>query len=452
VIISVYNKQHNMTSTLLINSRLMKRWRLLFFAIITAVLMPVIVNAHQSPNSLIFLDISPGKVAMEIQLPIPELELAFGNNISKDPATLIERLGPQLKEYIRAHVHAYITKNNPWLIEIVSLQMDKGNYLESGNAYWEVVAHITLKPQLGESTRKFLLDYDAILHQVINHVALVAIRSDWETGNAENNAAEARSISWNTKDNVIYPLEINLENGSWLQGFKNMLALGITHIKEGTDHLLFLLVLLLPSMLLFNDKRWTKFGGTKYSITRLLKIVTAFTIGHSLTLLIGALGWLRLPTQPVEVLIAFSILVSAIHAVYPIFPGKEIYVAAGFGLIHGLAFSSILSNLNLDAGPMALSILGFNIGIELMQLFVVIITVPWLILLSKTLVYPLIKFIGAAFAAIASIAWMAERISGTPNIIAQTVQQAFDYAYWLIIVLAIAAIGSWWYKKSSKEI
>ena len=83
------------------------------------------------------------------------------------------------------------------------------------------------------------------------------------------------------------------------------------HISEGTDHLLFLLVLLLPAPLLLKQKRWGRFGGTRYSLIRLLKIVTAFTLEHSLTLIIGALGWLWLPVQPVEVLIAFSILVSA---------------------------------------------------------------------------------------------------------------------------------------------
>jgi HupE / UreJ protein len=200
-------------------------------------------------------------------------------------------------------------------------------------------------------------------------------------------------------------------------------------------------VLLLPAMLLVNGKQWGQFGGTKYSVVRLLKIVTAFTIGHSITLLIGAFGWLRLPTQPVEILIAFSILISAIHAIYPIFPGKEIYIAAGFGLVHGLAFASVLANLNLDAGAMALSILGFNIGIELMQLFVVIITVPWLILLSKTAVYKWVRIAGAIFAAIASLAWIAERSWGKANFITILIQHIVPNTYWAVILLAVSAFA-----------
>ena len=225
-----------------------------------------------------------------------------------------------------------------------------------------------------------------------------------------------------------------------------MFSLGMEHIKEGTDHLLFLLVLLLPAMLLTTGNKWGRFGGIRYSIGRLLKIITAFTVGHSTTLLIGALGWLKLPPQPVEILIAFSILVSAVHAVYPIFPGKEMYVAAGFGLIHGLAFASILSNLNLGAGTLAMSILGFNLGIELMQLFIVMIIIPWLIMLSKTSTYTWFRIAGAVLAAIAAMAWIAERVTGKSNGITSFILKASPYGLWCIVALVVVSIITFgWY-------
>lgn len=432
---------HNIFS---INSRHKNSWRLFIFVSVFAVtaLRPTISSAHQTPNTLVFLDVSPNRVALELQMPLSELELAFGNNISKNPETLIDKFGTQLTEYLKAHVHAYLKKTAPWNVEIVALRMNKGKYIENGIDYWEVVANVVIVPQPGESTRKFMLDYDVIMHQVVNHAALISIRSDWETGNLNAPSADAMVISWNTKDNVIYPLEINLQQGSWFKGFKSMFALGMQHIKEGTDHLLFLIVLLLPAALLTKNKQWGKFGGTKYSILRLLKIVTSFTIGHSLTLLIGALGWLKLPAQPVEILIAFSILVSAVHAIKPIFPGREMFVAAGFGLIHGLAFASILANLNLGAGTMALSILGFNLGIEVMQLFVVLITIPWLILLSQTSVYTYVRVGGAVISGIIATAWMLERATQTPNFVSAFVNKAAQQAVWAILLLAILALAS----------
>jgi hypothetical protein len=173
-----------------------------------------------------------------------------------------------------------------------------------------------------------------------------------------------------------------------------------------------------------------------------LKIVTSFTIGHSITLLIGALGWLRLPVQPVEILIAFSILVSAIHAIKPIFPGKEMYVAAGFGLIHGLAFASILANLKLSAGTMALSILGFNLGIEVMQLFVVLITIPWLILLNQTPTYKYVRGGGAIISGIVAMAWIWERVTQMPNFVSAFVNKEAEQAPWAILILAVLALAS----------
>jgi len=408
--------------------------------------------AHQAPTTIALLDISPGKANLELQLPIPELELAFGNDISKDPATIIDRFGPQLKEYLKAHIHAYTKRDAPWQVEVSSLRMDKGYYPENGFPYWELIAEVEMKPNAGESTRKFLLDYDVIMHQVINHLAFVSVRNDWEAGTTDGPPAEMGVISWNLKDNVIYPLEINLsKKGSWFTGFRSMVGLGMKHIKEGTDHLLFLLVLLLPSMLLMNGKRWGAFGGTRYSVGRLFKIVTAFTIGHSITLLIGSLGWLHISPQPIEVLIAVSILISAIHAVTPVFYGKETFLAGGFGLIHGMAFASVLSDLHLAPAAMALTILGFNTGIELMQLLVVLLIVPWLIILSKTCLYDSVRITGAALAAVAALGWILERLSGKANFISRFIQNNAILLYWLIPALAVFSVVGYCFFKVKKQ-
>jgi hypothetical protein len=140
------------------------------------------------------------------------------------------------------------------------------------------------------------------------------------------------------------------------------------------------------------------------------------------------------------VLIAFSILVSAGHAWRPLFPGKERLVAGGFGLIHGMAFAATLTNLHLSAGPMALSILGFNIGIELMQLFVIAVTIPWLILLSPSPWYRWVRIGGALLAGIAAIAWMLERVTGSSNLISLPLSNLADKGIWVIGMIAIIAI------------
>jgi hypothetical protein len=119
--------------------------------------------AHQTPTTIVLLDISPGKLAIELQLPLTELELAFGHEVTKNPETLIERFGPQLKEYLAAHIHIFTTKENPWQLEFKSMKVDKTAQAASGPPYWEIAVQLNAIPPPGVSTRKFILDYDVIM-------------------------------------------------------------------------------------------------------------------------------------------------------------------------------------------------------------------------------------------------------------------------------------------------
>ena len=332
--------------------------------------------AHPMPSSMVLLDIQPKGVATELQLPLGELQTAFGHDAAREPATLVARLGPELRAYVLAHLHPTSPNGQPWTVAVRGLRVGRSEQTDTG-PFQTLAADLWLSPPTGASSRVFTLNYDVIMHQLVTHTALVAVRQDWDGGvAAAEQPVEVGVIRLDPRTNTIAPLQIRQAEGSLWRGFRSMVALGVQHISAGTDHLLFLLALLLPAPLLVRGGRWGAAGGTRYSLVRLLKVVTAFTLGHSLTLLLGAMGWLRLPGQPVEILIAFSILVSAIHALRPLFPGREAWVAAGFGLVHGLAFAGTLANLHLEAGPMALSLLGFNLGIELMQLFVIALTLP----------------------------------------------------------------------------
>lgn len=199
---------------------------------------------------------------------------------------------------------------------------------------------------------------------------------------------------------------------AWLKGlqFSTLFRLGMQHIAEGTDHLLFLLVLLLPAPLLAVGSRWQRSFGVRRSLLRIAGIVTAFTVGHSLTLTLAAMNVVHVPSRPVEILIALSILISAIHALRPIFPGREAWIAAFFGLIHGLAFATTLDRLGLSHWDRVVGILAFNLGIETMQMIVVALILPSLLLMIRTPVYPVLRIGGAVFACAASSAWIVERV------------------------------------------
>ncbi len=398
--------------------------------------------AHPMPNSIVLMDVGSKSVAVELQLPLGELQLAFGHDVATNSVNLIARMGADLKAYLIQHVKPLSEDGRPWTVKVTDMTVGKSEQTDTG-PYQELVAHLLMQPPAGASLRNFTLNYDVIIHQVVTHSALLSVRQDWEAGVNGERPVEVGAISLDIRNNVIHPVTINLSEGSKWKGFKSMVELGISHIADGTDHLMFLLVLLLPAPLLVSHKSWKGYGGARYSVIRLLKIVTAFTIGHSITLLLGTLGWIKLPDQLVEILIAFSILISAIHAIRPVFPGKEVYIASAFGLIHGLAFAGTLTNLHLDAGPMIISILGFNVGIELMQLLVIVITMPWLILLSKGSFYTAIRLGGAIFAAIAAIAWMFQRCLEKQNVLTSLVENIARHAIWIIVGIAVLALLSW---------
>ena len=229
----------------------------------------------------------------------------------------------------------------------------------------------------------------------------------------------------------------------WLNGLPvlSLFDLGMHHIAEGTDHLLFLLALLLPAPLMVSRARWGPPAGIRQSLLRIAGIVTAFTIGHSTTLSLAALGFLHIPERPVEVLIAVSILVSALHALRPIFPGREAWIAAFFGLIHGLAFAATLGRLGLGRWERLAGIFAFNLGIETMQIIVVAVTLPSLMLLSRTSAYSMLRIGGAMFAVAASLGWVLERLLDIQTPVDAIVNALAQHALWLALILLLLSVA-----------
>ena len=368
-------------------------------------LRPATATAHQMPSSAVILDFSHVAVSAELILPLQELELGFKQPLLEHPEQVLPKYGPALKDYLLAHVHPVAPDGRPWSVEVGDMTV------KMSEQPFDLVVRLDMRPPAGAPVRRFKLNYDVIAHEVISHKAFVFIRNDWDearfqpAGHVPATPEAVGLIRY-----LVYSVDINRTDGSFWRGFGSVVAQGGRHIAEGLDHLLFLFALLLPAPLLSAGRRWGAFRGLKGSFVQLLKIVTAFTIGHSLTLLIGGMGWLRLPQQPVEVLIAVSILVSAIHAIRPIFAGKEAWVAGGFGLVHGLAFSTTIAQFGFSTWSLVVTILGFNLGIELMQIAVVVVVVPLLILSSRSRKYTPVRLTGAALAGAAALFWIGVRV------------------------------------------
>ncbi len=147
-----------------------------------------------------------------------------------------------------------------------------------------------------------------------------------------------------------------------------------------------------------------------------------------------------LPSRPVETLIALSIAVSAVHAIRPLVARGEVLIAGGFGLVHGLAFASLIGELGLDRGSLVTTLLGFNLGIEVTQLLVVVLMMPSLIVLARTPVYAVFRVGVAAVALVFSVSWMLERSTLTSVDPFEGAQTWLVEHPW-VVVLSVAALA-----------
>ena len=177
---------------------------------------------------------------------------------------------------------------------------------------------------------------------------------------------------------------------SWMSFFK----LGMSHILTGYDHLLFLFALLLR----------------KQTFKQYALIVTSFTVAHSITLSLAVLGIMDLPSKFVESFIALSIIYVAFENIFK----KEVNHRWGLtfvlGLIHGLGFANILQEMNLSKANLASALVGFNIGIEVVQLVIVLLLLPLLTYIHRLKASSnMIKY-GSIVIILLGTYWLVERL------------------------------------------
>lgn len=204
----------------------------------------------------------------------------------------------------------------------------------------------------------------------------------------------------------------SLGDAAPLRLFLDYLREGIGHIWVGLDHVLFLLTLLLPAVLVRAPAGWHAAPQLRPVLWDVVRVVTAFTLAHSITLGLAALGVLRLPAVWVEPLIALSVLLAALNNLRPVFTRARWAMAFGFGLLHGFGFASVLGELGLPAGSRVLALAAFNLGVEAGQLAIVLVAVPLAFVLRDTVLYRR-AIVGAGSFAIAAVAliWLAERVA-----------------------------------------
>ena len=200
------------------------------------------------------------------------------------------------------------------------------------------------------------------------------------------------------------------DTGGPLAQFAAYVHEGVWHIWLGFDHILFLVSLLLPAVLVRRDGAWQAATTFRDAFWDVARIVTAFTLAHSITLTLAALSIVSLPSRWVESAIALSVVLAALNNVFPIVQRGRWIAAFAFGLLHGFGFAGALADLGLPPGSLALSLAGFNIGVELGQLAIVAAFLPVAFALRSTWTYRRVVLAGGSTAIVAIAgAWLVER-------------------------------------------
>ena len=354
---------------------------------------PAAADAHPLSTTAVLLDVGADQVTGEIQLPLDRLAIALNqpltNAVAAEPATLAE-----LQSYVATHLSATDpTTGTPWAVSVSNARTGVVDGID------HLVVDIAMTPP-GTVGASVTLHYDGIVHRLVSHRIIVSTRP----AGTDDAYTALGILDWQTQT-----IDMPTQGATAEQGFPAAVTLGIHHIAEGADHLLFLLMLLLPAPLLARRGRWQPADDLRRQVRRTVHVVTAFAVGHSLTLALAALGYISVPTRVVESLIAVSILVSGIHAIRPVVRGGEVWIAGSFGLMHGLAFAALLGGLDLNRTSLVTELLGFNLGIELTQLLVVALVMPSLIILSRSRTYPTVRITTATLGIVLAAGWLAQR-------------------------------------------
>jgi len=208
-------------------------------------------------------------------------------------------------------------------------------------------------------------------------------------------------------------VSLNVSAPGRSQQFAAFLGEGIWHILRGYDHILFLLTLLFPAVVRYGAAGWEPRESLRDTTLDVLQVVTAFTLAHSLTLSLAVLGLVHLPARWVECGIALTVLLGALNNLRPVIGRRRWIVAFAFGLVHGFGFASVLADLGLHGANLALSLLGFNSGVETGQLLIVLAVLPLAFLARHTALYRS-AFMPAGSTAIVLLAgyWLVTRMTG----------------------------------------
>jgi HupE / UreJ protein len=353
-----------------------------------------LAQAHIASNGFLTMQVDRAQVSGALELAIRDGELAVGLDHDGDgKVTWGELRASQtaLQTYVLEHLHLAGADG--------TCRMGFGpvevNERVDGNYLW-----LPFTAACGSVRKHLSIDYTVLDTEDPSHRGLLTLSANGATQTAVLGGGSTARL-------------FELDHPSPWVAFIEYLRAGIWHIWSGIDHLLFLLSLLLPAVLVRRQNRWVAVPMAAPAFANIVKVVTAFTLAHSMTLSLAAFDVIRLPGRLTESIIAASIIVAALNNVFPRVTEGRWRIAFAFGLLHGFGFASVLAEMGLPKGARLVSLVAFNLGVETGQLAVVLAVMPLAYLLRSTAFYRrgVMPWGSSAIAALALV-WLMQRALG----------------------------------------
>jgi hypothetical protein len=347
--------------------------------------------AHKPSDSYLSITAQEQTISGQWDIALRDLNYALGLDDNGDNRITwgeVQQHQPAIDAYAFAHLKVNANQQ-VCRVTPVNHQIDKHTDGAYAVLQFAVVCPTTL--------RAISVDYHLFFDLDPSHRGLLNLQSEGHTQTAVLSPEQ--------------PLrEFSLGKASNWRAFTEFAREGIWHIWIGYDHILFLISLLLPAVLWRAGSHWQPVKQFRTAFIEVTKIVTAFTLAHSITLSLAALQLLNLPSSWVESAIAASVLLAALNNIYPLVLKRIWLVAFAFGLIHGLGFASVLTDLGLPKDALALALVGFNLGVEAGQFVIVSLFLPLAFYLRQTWWYQRLTVgMGSWVIALIAVFWLLDR-------------------------------------------
>lgn len=362
--------------------------------LVVAILLSLVCHlaaAHKPSDSYLALDARDAVVDVQWDIALRDLDFAIGLDADQDGAITWDELRARHADVAAYAIARLAVSGDGDACPMAVREHLVDEHSDGGYAVLRLRATCSAPPTALKIGYRLFFDLDG------QHKGLARITHAGTTQGAIFSADHREQV-------------VQLSAPSPWSQFRDYVRHGVWHIWIGFDHILFLLSLLLPAVLVRTTQAWAPASSFRASGIDVLRVVTAFTVAHSITLTLAAFGAVTLPSRLVEAAIAASVVIAALNNVWPVIATRRWAMAFVFGLIHGFGFASVLADLGLPDGSRLAALLAFNVGVELGQLAIVAAFLPLAWWLRGRWVYRrLVCAAGSVAVAALAAAWFVER-------------------------------------------